>query len=721
MHRLGFIALFLLATSWLRAVSFVNDVMPILAKTGCSSGGCHAKPEGQNNFKLSIFGYDPGLDYKEIVLEQRGRRLFPAAPEQSLLLLKATAAVPHEGGKRLEPGSAHYKILLQWINEGFPPPRPEEPKLKSLQVSPAAPTAKKRSKLQLQVQAKYSDASSRDVTAMSEYLSPEKDLLTVDEHGHVNVGSSAGEAAIIVRYMDQVAVAKITIPADKAQPSSAYEKLPVGHEIDKLAYARFQKLGLLPSAPCTDAEFLRRSTLDVIGQLPSAKEAREFLADRSANKRQRWVDHLLLHPRYADHWAAKWGDMLRPNPARVGLKPTLLMDRWLRDSFRQNKPWNQLVTELLTAAGSSHEQGPVAMFRDKREPEDMAGFVSQVFLGVRLECAKCHHHPSEKWSQEDYFQLAAFFGRMQRKGQGISPPISGEPEYWWPGGSGSVEHPVTAVTLTPKVPDGPEMPYADGIDSRAALAAWMTSSENPFFAKALVNRVWSALLGRGIVEPVDDFRISNPATHDAVLDWLARDFAAHGFDQKHLLRSILSSALYQQSTRPNPTNLADTKNFSRALKRRLPAEVLMDALSTLTGQPADLESLPEGARAAEVWTYSIESDFLDAFSRPNSSQECPCERDQKSSVVQALHLMNSDAVQAYLSAKRGKLALLEKKAMSEPELVQELYLTAYSRMPSRNELAEALKHFSRPGVTRQTALEDITWALLNSAEFVFNH
>jgi hypothetical protein len=702
-------------------VSFVNDVMPVLAKAGCSAGGCHAKPEGQNNFKLSIFGYDPELDYREIVHEQRGRRLFPAAPEQSLLLLKATAAMPHEGGARLSKDSAGYRAILDWIKQGYPFLQEGEARLQRISLTPAAPTLSKGSKIQLQVTAYYSDHSSREVSHLADYQVLEKELCQADEHGVVQVGHAVGEGCIIARYMDQVAVCRITIPATQLYTAQEYAQLPVHHEMDKLAYQRFQKLGLLPSAPCSDSEFLRRSALDAIGLLPTAKQAREFLLDTRADKRQRWIDFLLQQPQYADHWATKWNNLIRPNPSRVGIKPVLLLDRWLRESFRANKPWHSMVAELLTARGSSHEYGPVAIFRDKREPADMAGFVSQIFLGLRLECAKCHHHPSERWSQEHYYQLAAFFGRMKSKGQGISPPISGEPEYWWAATAGSVQHPVTGNTVVPCPPAGSEMPYEEGKDPRQTLVQWMTAEQNPFFAKAIVNRVWAEFFGRGIVDPVDDFRESNPATHEALLDWLVRDFQTHGYDLKHLMRRIMSSALYQQSTLPNATNVADTRNFSRALKRRLPAEVLMDAVADLTASALNWEGMPTGSRATQTWNYQLESNFLDAFGRPDASQECPCERDKQSSVVQALHLMNSPTLHGQLSPSTGRLRKLDRSGKTEPELVQEIYLLAYSRLPSAAELQAALRHFNRAGSTKLQATEDLTWALINSAEFVFNH
>lgn len=703
-------------------LSFVNDVMPRLAKAGCAAGTCHAKPEGQNNFKLSVFGYDPANDYHEIVEDDRGRRVFPAAPERSLLLLKATGSIPHEGGTRIEKDSEAYKIVLSWLNQGMPGPDRNEARVQRIEVSPHEQSYKKGAKQKLSVTAVYSDNSRRDVAALADYISQDRELATVDETGNITVGMLSGEVVIVVRYMGMVDVARVTIPADKILPDSDYAKLPVNNEIDKLVYARLHKLGITPSEQCSDEEFLRRASLDAIGRLPSPEFTREFLGSKAPNKRESLIDTLLKQPNYADHWAIKWGDLVRPNPSRVGVKPVLLIDRWLRDSFRANKPYNQMVKELLTASGSTHENGPVAMWRDKREPVDASGFISQIFLGVRMECAKCHHHPTEKWTQEDYYQFAAYFAQMKRKGQGISAPISGEPEFWWYGGNkGSITHPITDAAMTPKPPDGPEMPYVDGQDPRQRLADWMGASDNPFFAKAIVNRIWAEFFGRGIVDPVDDMRASNPPTNEPLLDWLAQDFVTHGYDLKHLMRTLMQSRVYQLSSKPNDSNIADVKNFSRSYKRRLSAEVLADAVNDVTGNIDTFQGLAAGSRAVETWNHKLDSDFLDAFGRPNASQECPCERDKKSSVVQALHLMNSNTLQDKLSRDGSNVRKLVKTDKPAPQVVRELYLSAYGRLPRDGELKTALAHFAKPGIDREMAVEDVLWSLLNSAEFVFNH
>jgi len=702
-------------------LSFLNDVLPILSKAGCNLGSCHAKAEGQNGFKLTIFAYDPRADYLEIVKDARGRRVFPAFPEESLLLKKASLAVPHEGGLRVERDSEEFRTLVNWIAQGMTYSHPGEATLTGIEVFPKERRYRREAKQPLLVQARYSDGSVRDVTELSEYLSNEKTLATVDDNGLVSVGKFSGEGAVVARFLGSVAVSTMLVPSDRVLPAERFAALPVHNDIDRLVYQRLQKLGHLPSALSTDAEFLRRAALDTIGTLPTADEAKAFLDDPSPDKRTKLIDRLLEHPAWADHWAVKWGDLVRGNPSRVGVKPVFLMDQWLRDAFRQNLPYDQFVRELLTAQGSTHKTGPPALFRDKRTPEEAGGFVSQVFLGVRLECAKCHHHPSEKWDQKDYYQFAAFFSGTRRKGQGISAPISGEPEYIWATSSVAMKHPVTGEDLKPRAPDGPAAVIAADHDPRAALVDWMVQPENPLFARAAVNRVWAQFFGRGVVDPVDDFRASNPPSNGPLLDWLAQDFIAHKFDLKHLMRTILRSHVYQLSSTPNETNLTDTRNYSRSYRRRLPAEVLLDAVTQVTGTSESFAGLPAGARALQTWNHKLGSDFMDAFGRPNSSAECPCDRDAKPSMVQALHMMNSTALNTKITASEGRARLLATSKASEEHIANDLYLSAYNRRPTSEELGLALKAFTVKGATRQSATEDILWALLNSAEFVFNH
>jgi len=698
--------------------------MPLLTHAGCNAGACHAKPAGQAGFKLSVFGYDPKSDYLAIVKDARGRRVFLAAPEESLLLRKPTLAVDHGGGLRLKPDSATYKTILRWLEQGAPWGGKDDPTLVSVSVSPREGLYRPAAVQALKVKATYSDGSVRDVTDLTDYLSNEKEVARVDERGVVHVGDGSGEAVVVARYMGLVDVSRVTVPADRTLPDSLYAALPVNNFIDEKVYARLKTLGFAPSETCGDEEFLRRASLDAAGVLPTPEQAAAFLADGDPHKREKLIDRLLASPTYADTWANKWGDLLRPNPFRAGVKGVYLLDEWLRESFRANKPFDQFVREILTAQGSTHRYGPVVVFRDRREPADITPFVSQLFLGVRLECAKCHHHPNEKWGQEDFYSFAAYFGQMKRKGQGISAPISGEAEFIWfaPGKAGNeVRHPLTGEVMSPKAPDAPVEALAADRDPREALAAWVTRPDNPFFARAIVNRVWGDLMGRGIVHPVDDFRVSNPPTNEGLLDALAKDFVAHGYDLKHLIGTIMRSRVYQESSVPNSYNARDTRNFSRFYRRRPMAEVALDAMSDVTGTPENLQGLAPGSRATQVWNNRLESEFLDAFGRPNASADPPCERERESSVVQALHLMNSTRLMAKITNPNGRAARLAKSDRTPEQIVTELYLAAYSRRPTAEEMGVAIGAFAAEGATRQTATQDVMWALMNSAEFVFNH
>lgn len=742
-------------------VSFVRDVLPALSRAGCNAGACHAKADGQNGFKLSVFSYDPKGDYAEIVKEARGRRVFPAAPDESLIIQKPTLALPHEGGQRFERGSETHQLLVRWLREGMAFARTNEPQLQRLRVWPPQRRYHKGARQRLLVQAQYSDGSVRDVTRLAAFASNDKEIADVDDAGVVTVGSLTGQGVIVARYMGLVADSRVLVPADQVLPAEVYAALPRHNFIDELAYAQFQRLGLLPSELCTDAEFLRRASLDTIGVLPTPEAVRAFLAEcagpsvaaedlpatepvftsatassgngvsgadgdgpRSRDSqaaRRALIDRLLARPEYADYWANKWADLLRPNPDRVGVKSVFVLDQWLRERFRQNQPYDQFVREMLLAEGTNHRDGPAVVYRDRREPADLTTMFSQLFLGTRLECARCHHHPNEQWSQDDFYGFAAFFGSLKQKGAGLSPPISAGTETFYFAPGGTVKHPVTGEVMKPRPLGGPPARIAEGTDPRRALADWLFAPDNPFFARAAVNRVWANFFGRGLVEPADDFRLSNPCVNPPLLDALAEDFVRHGYDLKHLMRTILESRLYQLSTTPNETNLADTRNFSRAYRRRLPAEVLLDAVNDATGVPDNFAGMPPGSRAMQTWSYKIESQFLDAFNRPNPSSDPPCERDKDLSVVQSLHLMNSKALQAKLSHQAGRARRLAESNESPEAIVTELYLATLSRFPTAEELSLACTAFAAPGATRQSATEDVFWALLNSAEFVFNH
>jgi hypothetical protein len=703
-------------------VTLEREILPILTRAGCNAGACHGKARGQNGFGLSLLGFDPAFDLDAITREARGRRLFPPAPEQSLLLLKATAAVPHGGGRRLEPGSPSYEAVLRWIATGTPRTPATAAALEKITVTPPERSMSYGGQQQLVVTAHYAGGHAEDVTHLAAFQSSEGAVVAVDPAGRVTAGPIAGEAVISARFRGLFANCEVTIPLPGRVPSELYARLPRANLVDGPVWAKLQRLGITPSEPAADAVFLRRASLDIIGRLPTADEARSFLNDATPTqeKRARLVDALLERPEYADHWANKWMDLLRPNPYRVGIKAVWNLDGWIRDAFRRNLPYDEFVRRIVTAQGSTFQDGAATIFRDRREPEEIAPMVSQLFLGIRLECAKCHHHPFESWGQEQFYEFAAYFARVGRKGTGLSPPISGGEEIVYTARSGSVTHPLTGATLPPRplfgrapVPDDPE------VDPREGLADWMTGPENPYFARVIANRVWADLMGRGIVEPVDDLRATNPPSNGPLLEALADDFRRHGFDLKHLIRTIATSTVYGLASEPNERNVADTRNFSRHYRQRLRAEVLLDAVSDITEVPERFEAAPPRSRATTIWTHRVGSLFLDTFGRPDPNQDPPCERTADTSVVQALHLMNAPGLNEKLTGDDGRVARLARGDRAPREVVEELYLLAYSRLPTEEERAIAEGVFAAPGMGRREAIADLLWALINSAEFVF--
>ena len=692
-------------------------MQPILTRAGCNSGPCHGKARGQNGFQLSLQGFDPDADYAAIAAEGRGRRVFPAAPEHSLLLRKATAALPHGGGKRLEPGTPFYETVLAWVAAGTPRTPATAPKTLSVRVEPTHLVLTPGADSSLRVIAEESDGSTRDVTHLAAFQSNESAVVAVAETGRVKAGPIPGEAAVSARFEGRFANCEVSIPLPGTVPAGLYESLPRANFIDALVWAKLKTLGISPSSPAGDSTYLRRAFLDVIGRLPTPVEARSFLADADPLKRPKLVDRLLERPEYADHWANKWADLLRPNPYRVGVKAVWNLDAWLRAAFRANMPYDEFVRRIVTARGSTFRDGPVTVFRDRREPIEIAPMVSQLFLGIRLECAKCHHHPFESWEQGQFYSFAAFFGRVGYKGTGLSTPISGSEEMVFPAASGEVRHPLTGKVLPPTPLFG-QVDH-DLEDPRVGLARWMTADDNPYFARVIVNRVWADLMGRGVVEPVDDLRATNPPSNGPLLDALADDFRRHRYDLKHLIRTVLGSALYALSSEPNDRNAGDSRNFSRHYRQRLRAEVLLDAVADLTETPGRFQGAPPGARASSLWTHRTPSLFLDTFGRPDPNQDPPCERTPDATVVQALHLMNAPDLQARITDDQGRAARLASGKEPPSKVVEELYLLAYSRPPdaAERETAEAL--FDGPAVDRRAATEDLLWALLNSPEFLF--
>ncbi|QDU78811.1 Bacterial Ig-like domain (group 2) [Polystyrenella longa] len=700
-------------------IDFNRDIMPLLTRYGCNSGPCHGKARGQNGFQLSLLGFDAEFDYNALTKETRGRRLFPPAPEQSLILQKTSAVIPHGGGKKLEPGSLEYNLLARWIASGTPEKQPDTPTLEKVTVYPSARIMQNEKEQQLIVTAHYSDGTQKDVTRLTQYQSNEAAIADIDETGLITSGTVTGKAAVMARYHNVIAICNVSVPLPGDVDENIYDQLPEQNFIDGLVWKNLKELKLLPSEQAPDHTFLRRAYLDVIGRAPTAAETRAFLTDSSSDKRILLIDHLLEQPEYAEFWSSKWADLLRPNPYRVGIKAVLNYDNFIRESFRENKPYDQFVRELVTAQGSTFRNGAVTLFRDRRTPDEVTTMVGQLFLGIRLDCARCHHHPFEIWGQDDFYSFAAYFARVKYKGTGLSPPISGSEEMIYNGPSGEVKHPLTNEVLPPRPLFGEAPEITEDLDRRESLAIWMTAKENPFFSQVMANRVWADLMGRGMVEPVDDLRGTNPAVNQELLTALGEDFAAHDFNIKQLIRRICTSYVYGLSSNPVERNTVDTRNYSRYYRQRLRAEVLLDSIIQITGDKQSFQAMPAGVSAKELWTTRINSLFLDAFGRPDPNQDPPCERTTDTTIVQALHLMNSEELYKKVTSDKGYAATLVASDKTNEQIIEELYLSVYNRFPDAEEREVAISIYNEEGADRKMVTEDLMWAMLNTPEFVF--
>jgi hypothetical protein len=703
-------------------ITFDSDIQPLLTRFGCNSGPCHGKSKGQNGFALSLLGFDSDFDYRSIVLDSRGRRMQFSAPENSLLLRKATGQETHVGGQRFEPGSPHYQLIRDWIAQGAPRTPDSAPRLVRVRLEPQRQSLSPREKIQLTVVAEYSDGSHRDVTEATAFESNDKNIAEISEEGLVTAGKYPGETALMARYMNHISVCAITIPMQASIDASAFVEPSGENPIDGLVLAKLKLLGIPPSGPATPSTILRRTTLRVIGRLPTADEARDFLEDPRPvqEKRQELVDQLLERPEYADFWANKWADLLRPNPYRVGMKAVFNLDSWLREAFRQNLPYDQFVDQLITAQGSTWTNGATVIYRDRPQTVEIASSVSQLFLGIRLECAKCHHHPFEVWSQDDFYGFAAFFSRVGRKGTGLSPPISGGEEMIFNSPSGSLRHERTGEVVDPKILGGETIQPGPHEDPRQILSAWMTSSTNRHFPRVMANRVWAELMSVGLVEPVDDLRATNPASNDALLDYLAEDFRRHAYDVKQLIRRIVLSDTFARSSLPNDWNASDNRNFSRYYRQRIRAEVLLDSINEALQTHESFAAMPPDSKAMQLWTHRTPSIFLDTFGRPDANLDPPYERSHELTTPQLLHLMNSMAIEQKLSNEQGMVAHLTVGEPDPAAIVDQLYLTLYSRYPSSAEMASALAVFPEDAqAPKQAAVEDLAWALINAPEFYF--
>ncbi len=696
-----------------RQVSFRNEIEPRLTKLGCNQGVCHGAQHGKGGFKLSLLGFEPEADYTAIVKSAEARRVTPFAPEESLILLKPTLAVAHGGGKKMDAGSAAYRLLTLWLENGVPGPIEDDPRVVGLKVYPTQRVMEPGEEQHLTVMAIFSNGIERDVTADARFDTLNEAVATVRPSG-VAKTIGRGEANVMVRYQGLPAMARLTVPFGPEKPF-AFTSTNI---LDARSAGKWRELGLVPSPPCSDAEFLRRAMLDTIGTTPTPDEVEDFLADRDPEKRIRLVDRLLDRPEYADFWTLKWGDLLRIDSQKLGAQGMLAFNLWLRESFSSNKPVDQMVDELITAQGSIFRSGPANYYRVARSPADLAETTAQVFMGVRLQCAKCHHHPFESYGQDDYYSLAAYFARVRSKRSDDFGLFGGE-QVVYVAKDGEVFQPRTGKKMAPR-PLG-DAPADDPVDRRRALAKWLTVRNPRWLARNVANRYWGYLMGRGLVNPIDDLRETNPPSNPALLDALAGSFIDSGYNLKALLRQILTSRVYQLSAMPTPDNRLDSTFFTHYTIKRLTAEQLLDAIDAATGTLEKFPKLPSGTRAIALPDTNYASYFLDTFGRPVRAIACECERSGDPNLSQALHLMNGDLLNRKLLQPDGRLArLLRDPKLPEPALISRLYLLTFNRTPSAAETTRA-KTILSEAPTRSAGAQDLFWALLNSKEFLFNH
>jgi hypothetical protein len=694
-------------------VSFNHGTLVALSKQGCNSGACHGSPSGKGGFRLSLRAYDPVLDELTLIREVYNRRTNVAEPEKSLLLRKPLMEVAHGGGRRLKKGEPSYELLRQWIAEGLNLDPPSAPKCVKVDVYPRERIIKHPAHTQqLCVLAHFSDGTIRDITDIAVYSSSDEAVASVTETGLV-VASDRGESAVLVRYLEKMETAHLMFLKDV--PGFAWNNPKEANYVDTQVFKKLRQMQILPSELCDDDEFVRRVYLDVLGMLPTVEESRKFLAEKTPDKRANLIDQLLERPEYVDYWTLKWGDLLRVNNKKVTVPGVHKLRHWIHEAVRTNKPYNQFVAEMLSSRGSTLHNPPANYFRTAADTNDCAETTAQVFLGIRIQCAKCHNHPFERWTQDNYYGIAAFFNRIQRAA-GLDPNemlIS-------VARGGEVVQPRTGQTMKPWLPLTGDVDLPADADRRDAFVNWIARQDNPLFPQAAVNRIWGHLIGRGIVEPVDDFRASNPPSNDGLLAALAKDFVERNFDQKHIIRTILNSRTYQLSSRKNDFNKDDDKYFSHARTRLLSAEQLLDAICTVTDLPEKFPGLPAGTRATQLPSPDVNHQFLKVFGQPAREMACQCERSSESNLSQALQMINGPLVHGKLRDANNRFRKLAAGGKKDEEIIEELYLAAFARKPSQAEVEKLVTHI-KSQKNRLEALEDVCWTLLNAKEFLFQH
>lgn len=703
-----------------QSVTFLRDVAPILNKVGCTAGACHGAAKGKNGFKLSLRGYDPQFDYESLLYDLAGRRFNRADPGKSLMLAKPSQEVAHGGGRRFAKDSDYYKTIFNWIAQGVPYGDPAKDTVVELRAEPKEILMTKPGEIaSLKVVVRYQDDQSRDVTRETAIESNVPDVARVETDASVDKpiirGERVGEATLLLRYQGKFAAIPVTVL--NPTPGFVWKPLPQHNYIDRLVDAKLERLKIQPSVLTDDATFFRRVSLDLIGRLPSPESVRAFLDDAKPSrvKRARMIDKLIASPEYVDHWTVKWGDLLQSSRKYLGEKGAYEFQHWIRDAIAMNRPYDKLVRELLTARGSSYDNPAANYFRVTREAKPAMEKTTQVFLGVRMVCAQCHDHPFERWTQNQYYQMSAFFSAVGiRAGYEVGEEIVFDQRSDY-----EMKHPRDGRVMKPQfmlassvasVPDGPQR--------RDALADWLTSRDNPFFAKAIANRMWSYFLGKGIIDPVDDIRASNPPSNPALLEALTKDFVAHDFDLRYLMRTIVNSRAYQASIVTNEWNANDRDNFSHAIPRRLSAEELMDAVASAAGARPRFPDVPEDTAASQLVDPHIGREgFLDVFGRPARESSCECERRSDFSLPQALNLVNGRTISDAVGDPKGRVAKLVLTGKSDEAIVDELYLAALSRLPTQEERQRGVTYLSNP--PKGSRIQDLLWALLNSKAFLY--
>jgi hypothetical protein len=708
-------------------LNYPNQVSPIFTKLSCSSGGCHGKIAGQNGFRLSLLGFDPAFDYENLLKETRGRRVFPAAPERSLLLTKAAGIVPHGGGKKMDPDGEEFKIVRRWIASGMPYGNASDPTVAKISVFPESRVVDRKGRQQLAVYAHYSDGTVEDVTRRAQFESNDTDIATVSETGVVNTLNVTGQAGVMARFNGNVTVFRATVP--RGGDSAAFDFKP-NTVVDTHTANKWKELNIAPSVLATDEVFMRRAYLDLTGTLPEPKDVLAFAESKDAAKREKLIDKLLETPEYAYFFANKWADILRVKrrnqPDRA--YGTFAFHTWIREAVSADKPYDEFVRDILCAIGDESKSPPTVWYKEVRTPENFVDDVSQVFLGQRMACANCHHHPYEKWSQDDYWGMAAFFGRV-----GFKPVVTpgraqqnqqNQRQALFVKSTGSVQNKRSGKTADAKPLDADPMLAGTDEDPRSKFADWMTSPKNPFFARTVANRYWAHFFGRGIVDPIDDMRVTNPPSNPELLDALAKNLTDNKYSLKELIRTICKSRTYQLSAEPTELNKNDKQSFARYYPKRLQAEVLFDAVAKLTDSPTAFPGLPTDKfapnRAIMLPDESFASYFLDVTGRPQRISACECERVNDASLAMTLHLLNSQEVQDKIARANGRADRLAKDPRPDAEKVTELFVLATGSKPSAEKLKLALEHIAKHEKTKKTAYENIVWALLNTKGFLFN-